>query len=157
MSGISYGEVCGPHRFGWTKRHVDGRIVVDVTGELDLSTVPEWRECLRRVAESGAAATIVLDLSGVRFIDAQSTGLIIRAWVAARSRGRDLRVDGLHGMPARVFGLLGVEETVACSALDADSGGNADDRNGRAGGVAGPQCSAARAGQTRRSVGSRRG
>jgi anti-sigma B factor antagonist len=131
----------GPGRFGWSQRRVDGVVVVHLAGELDLSTAEELRRRLMRVAETGAAATIVLDLSGVHFIDAQSTGMIVRAWAVARLRGRELCVDGLHGIPARVFGLLGVEPILVRRILEADSGGNVDGRYGGAGGIAAQRCS----------------
>ncbi|BFU45472.1 STAS domain-containing protein [Krasilnikovia sp. MM14-A1004] len=151
MSEKSGGEVrvphCGPGRFGWTQRQIDGGLLVEVAGELDLSTVPELRRRLSTVTDSDAAATIVLDLSDVRFIDAQSTGLIICAWAAARARGRELCVDGLRGIPARVFGVLGVENTL--TRRYADSEGSADGRRGRADGTAEPQCSVGGAGPPR--------
>jgi anti-anti-sigma factor len=153
VSEKSGGEVrvprWGPGHFGWSQRHVDGGVVVYLAGELDLSTAAELRRRLMRVAESGAAATIVLDLSDVRFIDAQSTGLIMSAWMAAKVRGRELCVDGLHGIPARVFGLLGVESVLARRTGDADSGGSVDGRYGRADGMAARRCSVGAAGQAR--------
>jgi anti-anti-sigma factor len=84
-------------------------VVVCLAGELDLSTATEFRRRLLNVTESGAATTIVLDLSQVRFIDLHSTGLIICACTAAAACGRALQVDGLHGIPARVFRLLELE------------------------------------------------
>jgi anti-anti-sigma factor len=123
-----------------------------LAGELDLSTAAEFRRRLMRVAETAAAATIVLDLSAVCFIDAHSTGLIVSAWAAAKFHGRELCVDGLHGIPARVFGLLGLEPTLARRTLEADPGGNVDGRSGRyggAGGIAARHCSVGGAHETR--------
>ena len=141
MSEKSYGEVgaprWGPGHFGWSQHRVDDRVIVCLAGELDLSTAAELRRRLMRVAKSGAAAWIVLDLSDVYFIDAHSTGLIVRAWAAARLRGREVRVDGLHGIPARVFGVLGVESILECRRWEADPGGNVDGRSGRYGGARG--------------------
>ena len=140
MSERSDGEVrvpqCGPGHFGWSQRRVDGAVVVYLAGELDLGTAAEFRRRLMSVVESGAAATVVLDLSDVRFIDAHSAGLVVSAWAAAQSRGRELRVDGLHGVPARVFGLLGLERTLARGTREADPGGNVHGRYTGAGPVA---------------------
>jgi anti-anti-sigma factor len=83
---------------------------------------------LMSVAESGGTATIVLDLSGVCFIDAGSIGLIVTAWAAAKCRGRQLRVDGLGGMPARLFGLLGLESMVSRRTPECEAGGHAGGR-----------------------------
>jgi anti-anti-sigma factor len=96
-----------PAPFCWSQRSLDGAVVVGLAGELDLSTV-EFGPLLRGVVESGAA-TIVLDMSDVSFIDAYCIGLIVHAWKAAKARGRVLQVDGLRGLPARVFRLVGLE------------------------------------------------
>ena len=103
---------CGPTSFRWSQRCADGVVVVSLTGELDLAEV-ELEPLLLRIAESGPAATIVLDVSELAFIDAYGVGVIVSAWKAAKARGRVLRVDGVHGLPARVFGLVGLEPMLA--------------------------------------------
>jgi anti-anti-sigma factor len=105
---------------------VDGAVVVCLGGELDVSTV-ELGPLLRGVVESGADAMIVLDMSDVCFIDAYSIGLIMGAWKAAKARGRGLQVDGLRGLPARVFRLVGLEPVLVCQ-------GSGDIAEGKAGG-----------------------
>ena len=121
--------------FGWSERRVDGADVIVLAGELDLATAAELRQRLMRVAESSTAATIVLDLSGVRFIDAHSVDIIVAAWRAARGRGRALRVEGLHGVPALVFNVLGLEPMLERPAAS-DGGRSAGERVGRDAGVA---------------------
>jgi anti-anti-sigma factor len=123
----------GPGLFGWSQHSVDGVVVIRLTGELDLSADPELRRRLMRVVETGPAATIVVDLSGLRFIDAHCFGVIVSAWAAGKCRGRHLRVDGLHGVPARVFELLKLEQILAHGTGEDQAGG---DTRGRAGGVA---------------------
>jgi anti-anti-sigma factor len=124
------GEVRVPRlragQFAWSQRPVGDGIVVWLAGELDLSTTAELRRRLMGVAGSETAATIVLDLSGVRYIDARSIGLIMAARAAAQSRGGELYVAGLHGIPARLLGLLGLDRILACHMPEADSGGDED-------------------------------
>jgi anti-anti-sigma factor len=135
----SGGEVRAPRvpgRFGWSQRVADGAVVVHLAGELDLSTAAELGRRLMRVAETGSAPTIVLDLSDVSFIDARCTGLIVSAWLAAKLRGRELCVDGLHGVSARIFGVLGLESTLVRRGLAAGRGGKVDGRFEDAGGGA---------------------
>jgi len=105
-AGVPRGELAS---FRWSQGTLDGAVVVRLAGELDLSTAAELRQLLMRVAESGTRATVVLDMSDVRFIDAHSIGLIVGASKAAKVRGRVLQVDGLDGLPARVFRLVGLE------------------------------------------------
>jgi anti-anti-sigma factor len=89
--------------------------------------MPAWAELgerLMRVAESEAAATVVLDMSDVQFMDAHSAGLIMTALAAAHRRGQALQVYGLHGIAARLFALLGCERMLVCSARADDPGGD---------------------------------
>lgn len=118
---------CAPASFRWSQRCVDGAVVVSLAGELDLAAV-ELEPLLLRVAESGHAATIVLDMSELGFIDAYSVGVIVSAWKAAKARGRVLRVDGLHGLPARLFRLVGLEPVLACRPGGDTSEGDCGDR-----------------------------
>ena len=115
MSGISRDDTLtpgqGPAGFGWSQRSVDGAVVVHLAGDLDLSTAVELRRRLGEVGDSDADV-IVLDLSDVHFIDARSIDLIVAAWDAAGVRGRRLYVDGLHGIPAYLFRLVGLEPMV---------------------------------------------
>jgi anti-anti-sigma factor len=94
----------------------DTGVVLHLAGELDLATGSDLGGWLRDAVESQAAGSILVDLSKVGFIDAYSIGLIVRAWAAADRRGRSLQVDGLGGLPARMFDVLGLEALVRPSA-----------------------------------------
>lgn len=65
---------------------VNGRTVVDVTGEVDVYTAPALRERLTALVESGRT-DLVVDLTAVRFMD--STGLGLLVGVLKRIRGLD--------------------------------------------------------------------
>jgi anti-anti-sigma factor len=73
---------------------------------------------LVNVVESNQASPIVLDLSDVGFIDAHSIGLIVAASTAVSRDGGGLRVRGLHGLPERLFRLLGLGELLTDNAAD---------------------------------------
>jgi anti-sigma B factor antagonist len=122
--GVSH---CGPTSFRWSQRCGDGAVVVSLAGELDIASV-ELEPLLLRVAESGPAATIVLDMSELVFIDAYGVGVIVGAWKAANAHGRVLWVDGLQGLPARVFHLLGLEAVLARRPCATFLKGNAGDQ-----------------------------
>lgn len=126
MSGISGGEArvprSGPGPLAWEQRRVADGVVVRVAGELDLATSEEFGRRLMKLVESGRAAVVVLDLSDLHFIDGHSIGLIIDAWAAAKCRGRRLEVDGLRGLPAQAFGVLGLEPLLARRVGDGTAG-----------------------------------
>jgi anti-anti-sigma factor len=57
----------------------DGIRVVEVRGELDLSTAPELEGPLEE-AVSAADASLLIDLTECDFIDSTGIALIVRAW-----------------------------------------------------------------------------
>ena len=87
----------------------DGFVHVSLVGELDLSTVAKVQEALRRVEES-EPATLVLDLSKLKFLDSTGLRCIVTADERARDAGR--RVVIVRGPDAvqRVFSITRLEE-----------------------------------------------
>jgi anti-sigma B factor antagonist len=79
-----------------------GRIVVTLTGECDLAAQPELSAAVR------AAAVVVVDVGGLRFLD--STGLhgLVTAHQAARADGRQLYAVNATGPVAAVLDITGV-------------------------------------------------
>jgi anti-sigma B factor antagonist len=61
-----------------TVEELEDARVVRVTGEIDLTTVPALRRELDAAREE-AAATVLLDLSGVTFIDSSGLHLLLEA------------------------------------------------------------------------------
>lgn len=65
------------------------RTVILLRGEQDLSTAPALDSALRHVS-AGGAADLVVDLSGVEFMDAAIVAVLFRARDQLRQRARDL-------------------------------------------------------------------
>lgn len=53
-----------------------GRVVLDLSGEVDLETAPELRDRIRAAGEAGGM-TVVLDLRGVEHMDSPGVGMLI--------------------------------------------------------------------------------
>jgi anti-anti-sigma factor len=86
----------------------EGELVrIAVAGELDLSSALTFDEEIRR-AEERRPKTLVIDLSGLRFLD--STGLRLIMSAQARARKRGIRLAIVEGGDAvkRIFRLAGV-------------------------------------------------
>ena len=87
----------------------DGLVQVSLKGELDLSTVERVEEELRRV-EDRADKLLVLDLSGLSFLDSTGLRLMVTADQRARKTGRRLAIvkgpDTVH----RVFTITRLDE-----------------------------------------------
>lgn len=91
----------------------DGEIhTIRLIGELDLATADDVEGELARV-EAKDAASIVLDLSGLAFMDSTGVRLIVNAHTRARADGRRLTL--LRGQAAvqRVMELSGVDALLA--------------------------------------------
>jgi anti-anti-sigma factor len=75
---------------------------VVLAGELDMASAPALAAALRDARRPLAAPRLVLDLSGVTFMDIAG----LRAIEGARVGGRPLAVRGASGQPARLLALL---------------------------------------------------
>ena len=73
---------------------ISGWAVVSVYGELDVATAPELREQLIELVNEGRAH-LVLDLSGVDFLDSTGLGMIVSA-LEASPHPRWRPAAGLH-------------------------------------------------------------
>lgn len=82
-----------------------------VRGELDLSTVETLRDSLR--SEQVRAATVVLDLRQLQFIDSSGLSLLVAEQQRAREDGFRFAI-AVGGAPAvqRLFELTGLQDTL---------------------------------------------
>jgi anti-anti-sigma factor len=83
------------------------RHVIALKGELDLDGVARVTEELERV-EASDARRIVLDLSGLTFMDSSGVRLIVCATLRSRASGDRLRLIPGSARVQRVFELTGV-------------------------------------------------
>jgi anti-sigma B factor antagonist len=72
-----------------TTRDHQGSTIVAMAGELDLSQVPAAEKSFRSV-EGSKPSTLVVDLSGLTFIDSSGLRLVLEADQRARREGRRL-------------------------------------------------------------------
>jgi anti-sigma B factor antagonist len=82
-----------------------GRITLTFSGELDLAAAPALRAALHDHLED---TDIVVDLSGVSFIDSTAIGVLVGAAKRAREAGHRVIVQNLQPVPSRVLTVAGV-------------------------------------------------
>lgn len=88
----------------------DGRpAVVTLHGDLDISTLGE-ATALVEAAEAAAPPVLVIDLSGLAFVDSSGVRLVLLADRRAQEDGRRLRVRLGTGPALRVFRALGLDD-----------------------------------------------
>lgn len=86
----------------------DCRVVV-VRGELDVSSTAALRDVLWTQPPHG---TVLLDLSGVTFLDAYALRTLVAANRRLRGRGGRLVVTGPQRGPAKVLALTGADRVL---------------------------------------------
>ena len=85
--------------------------VVEVTGELDLSTVGRWEDNVRAVGRDASA--VVLDLSEVGFVDSAGVRTLFRLARDTASRGtRLLIVAPSGGAVRRLLDILAIRSLI---------------------------------------------
>jgi anti-anti-sigma factor len=80
---------------------------VFAVGEFDLATAHLIGDALARACELDAP--VVVDLSGVRFADASTLGMVVQAHTRLADRGRELSVTRPSAAVARLMELIGLE------------------------------------------------
>jgi anti-anti-sigma factor len=90
------------------QRHntVGGDTLLACTGELDLATVPAFEDALRRARAGGR--TIILDLSGLGFIDSRGLATILAFDRDLRESGGRLTIVRGSYAVTRIFEVSGV-------------------------------------------------
>lgn len=90
----------------------DGGVVLQLSGELDLSTVSMFVEALDELLD-GDPVRIELDMSELSFIDSSGVGAYVTAFRRAQAKGSRLTVGERSGLVQRVLELSGVEEALS--------------------------------------------
>jgi anti-anti-sigma factor len=83
--------------------------VIALAGELDLVSAPEVERELRRV-EAGDADTIIVDLSGLKFVDSTGIRLLIETEQRSRWDAGRLALRRPPDLVFRVFTIAGIDE-----------------------------------------------
>ena len=98
-------EAVGVLRVGRTSDA--GVTTLTFTGDLDIATLVEAEDAVA-AAEREAPDVLVVDLSGLAFLDSSGVRLVLQAEARARAAGRRLAVVLGTGRALRLFEVLGL-------------------------------------------------
>ena len=91
------------NRFTLRFTRVGGWVVLQLDGELDARTCPALRDALVDTVDGQGNLFVVVDLSGVTFIDSAGIGVLVGANRRLRARGGELRISNPCGTIAKAF------------------------------------------------------
>ena len=86
--------------------------VLMASGEIDVASVPAFRAQLLPLVQA-PAPSVVLDLSGVRFIDSAGLRVIVDGLTRARRRDGDLRLACPQASLRRTFEITGLDQVLS--------------------------------------------
>lgn len=96
----------------FSTRVVGDFIVMEVRGELDYGTAPTFGGWAAGLLER-MGRYLVLDLSGLGFMDSSGLGALVTLWRRAEAEGGVLRLAGLSSPIARMFEWTGLERRLS--------------------------------------------
>jgi anti-sigma B factor antagonist len=93
-----------PLRLGLDVRQVEGTPVLFVTGEIDIYTAPLFKQAVVNLVSEGTK-DVVIDLSGVTFMDSSGFGTLLGATRRLRPSGGGLHLSGPNSTIQRMLKL----------------------------------------------------
>lgn len=102
--------------FGLSVDEVDGRAVLNVSGELDVTTAPALADCVERMLGEGRSH-ITIDLENLRFLDSQGLNVLVVAYKHAHERDGEVVVRGAQGSVLKVLDICGLTKVLAVDEL----------------------------------------
>ncbi|HWR23159.1 MAG TPA: anti-sigma factor antagonist [Feifaniaceae bacterium] len=84
------------------------RLKVRLSGELDHHSADRVREALDALIADATVKDLVLDLSGVSFMDSSGLGVVLGRYRALSARGGRLLLSGVPANIDRIFRLSGL-------------------------------------------------
>jgi anti-sigma B factor antagonist len=85
--------------------HVEAYSIIAVRGEIDLHTAPKVEYAIERAA--GANGTVVVDMSGVAFMDSTALSALLRSKDSLQEQGTSLRLAAPSQAVERIFSVTG--------------------------------------------------
>ena len=86
-------------------------IYAHIKGEVDHHNAPEIRGMIDdAIIMNDAQKTVVLDFSGVTFMDSSGVGLVMGRYRLALTKGKKIRVDNLSERDFKIMKMSGIEK-----------------------------------------------
>jgi anti-sigma B factor antagonist len=107
-------------RFRIHEREVDRATIIEVAGEIHVSTAPEFSELLNAAVEGGRTS-LVLDLTDVMFIDSTGLSVLLNALRQVTRAGGRMALVCSNPTVLRLFEITRLDTTFAIHAEPASA------------------------------------
>ena len=97
--------------FKVTGERLGADALIEVDGELDIATLPEFERCVTRMRSQGLER-LVIDLRGLSFMDSMSIELLLRLHGELAETGAELVVVRGPRAVDRIFDLMELERVL---------------------------------------------
>lgn len=87
-------------------------VLVLINGEMDALGCADARNTLEHIAEQGQGQLVIVDLSGVTFLDSSGIGAIVFLFKRLRASGGDLNLCNITGQPRELLELLRIDKAI---------------------------------------------
>ncbi|MFC5834761.1 STAS domain-containing protein [Nonomuraea insulae] len=87
-------------------RPLRGGVLITVAGDIDATNAGHVETCIDRMRRPGQA--VLLDLSGLRFMDSRGLHVLLRAHGDIRKQGGTMHLAAVADTPAHVLRITGV-------------------------------------------------
>jgi anti-sigma B factor antagonist len=111
MSDSQHLIVPGSAQFSADLVHLNGNATFVLVGELDMATAPVLSSCIDPHLKDGPPE-LVLDLSGLSFIDSSGLAVLLVAQRMLSAQGRTLKITSPQRSALRVFEIAGVMDVL---------------------------------------------
>jgi anti-sigma B factor antagonist len=100
----------------------DDRLILGLKGQLSVETVPNFVQTVR----PERAAHLILEMSGISFLDSAGVGALVQVFVHRRNKGQTFALAGLTQQSSAIIQVAGLRKLFAtyASLEEALAGGN---------------------------------
>jgi anti-sigma B factor antagonist len=104
--------MCAAVNLSTSTTMVGDDVVVAVSGEVDLATIPQLHDVLTKALTQHSGRTLVVDLDGVTLLDDTGLGVLLGAAGSARQAGGDLVIVCNHRRLRERFDATGFSRAI---------------------------------------------
>lgn len=92
-----------------TEENLEHAAKVVVSGEVDIYTAQQFKEKLYRIVDS-SSMDIVIDCSGLDYIDSTGLGIFVGALKKARLTDRNISLENIRDNIRKLFNITGLDK-----------------------------------------------